>query len=295
MDKIRRLRPECISCLGKKYIDKYPPNATEEKKLEYMRRALRILACAQDHEAAPVVVNRISNLQTELFGAQDEYAEAKKYFNNLMLERAEDISSKIERAENPLLLAIQYAMAGNYIDFGAMAQIDETYLNEILENAGSISVTPAEYDTLVMELETGKTLVYLLDNCGEIVMDMLLIQTIQRLYPHISITAMVRGGHVLNDVTMEDARQVGLTKCVKTIDNGNSIAGTWQKELSIEARRTLDAADIILSKGQANYETLRYCSKNIYYLFLCKCEMLARDCGVPRITGMFINDRRLTK
>lgn len=295
MEKIRRLRPECLSCLGKKFIDKYPENATEEKKLEYMRRTLRILACAEDDEAAPVVVDRISRLRAELFGVRDEYAGAKKYFNNLMLERAEDISSKIEKAENPLLLAIQYAMAGNYIDFGAMAQIDEKYLHEILENAGNIAVNPAEYDTFVSELQTGKTLVYLLDNCGEIVMDKLLIQTIQKLYPHLAITAMVRGGYVLNDATMEDAVQIGLTDCVKTIGNGNRIAGTWWEALSPEAQNTLDAADIILSKGQANYETLRYSGKNIYYLFLCKCEMLARDCGVPRLTGMFINDRRLSK
>lgn len=124
-------------------------------------------------------------------------------------------------------------------------------------------------------------------------MDKLLMKTINQIYPEVSITAVVRGGNVLNDATMEDAKQIGLTSCVTTIHNGNNIAGTWEPALSEEARYTLNNAEIIISKGQANYETLRYCGKNIYYLFLCKCEMLAKDCGVPRFTGMFVNDRRL--
>ncbi len=292
--EIKRLRPECLSCLGKKYMDKYPETATDAEKLEYTRRTLRILADAKEYEGAPVVVNRISNLRAEMFGLTDEYVESKKYFNNLMLERETELAGNVRNAENPLLLTIQYAMAGNYIDFGAMNHVDENQLNQILENAENISVSSAEYDTFVSELQACHSLVYLTDNCGEIVMDKLLMQTIRRLFPHITITAIVRGGYVLNDATMEDAVQVGLPDCVTTIHNGNNIAGTWQPALSENAQAAINDADVIISKGQANYETLRYCGKNIYYLFLCKCEMLAKDCGVPRLTGMFINDRRLT-
>ncbi len=289
--KIKRLRPECLSCLGKKYMDKYPETATEAEKLEYTRRTLRILANADEEEGAPVVVNRISRLRSEMFGAADEFAETKKYFNNLMLEREAELMKNAENADDSLLLSIQYAMVGNYIDFGAMNHVDENNLSQMLNDAGNIAIGKKEYDTFVSELQSCNSLVYLTDNCGEIVMDKLLIQTIQKRFPHIDITAIVRGGNVLNDATLKDAAQVGLTDCVTTIHNGNDIAGTWQPALSVEARKALNDADVIISKGQANYETLRYCGMNIYYLFLCKCEMLARDCGVPRLTGMFIKEQ----
>lgn len=290
--EIRRLRPECLSCLATKYLDKYPANASYEKKTEYMRRSLRILACANDHEAAPVVVNRIANIREEIFGIRDDFSEAKKYFNDVMLEREAEIQEKLDTAEDPLLLALQYAMVGNYIDFGAMKQVDEEHLSKLLKDANSNPIPLQEYEALKQDLASGKRLVYLTDNCGEIVLDKLLIGVIQKLFPHLEITAVVKGGNVLNDATIADARQVGLTKLITVIDNGNNIAGTWLEATSLEARKVIDAADVLLSKGQANYETLRFCGKNIYYLFLCKCEMFAREFGVPKFTGMLLNEQR---
>lgn len=292
MKNIRRLRPECLSCLTKKYLDKYPENASVEAKTEYMRRALRILSCAEEHEAAPVVVNRIAKVRDQLFGATDEFGEVKKYFNEVMLEREADLQATLNAAHDPLLLGIQYAMVGNYIDFGAMKQVDETHLSNLLENAKEQSIPAKEYEALKNDLSTAKRLVYLTDNCGEIVLDKLLIQVIRRVYPHLEITAVVKGGNVLNDATMEDAAQVGLTHIISVVDNGNDIAGTWLDSTKLETKNIINAADVILSKGQANYETLRFCGKNIYYLFLCKCEMFAKEFGVEKFTGMLLNELR---
>lgn len=292
MEKVRRLRPECLSCLAKKYLDKYPENASVEKKTEYMQRSLRILACASEHEAAPVVVNRIAKVHDELFGATDEFSDAKKYFNEVMLDREANLQATLDKSVDPLLLGLQYAMVGNYIDFGAMKQVDEVHLSNLLENAANQPIPTQEYEALKKDLTSAKRLVYLTDNCGEIVLDKLLIQVIQKLYPQLEISAVVKGGNVLNDATFADAKQVGLTKLVRVLDNGNDIAGTWLDSTQWATRKVIDAADIILSKGQANYETLRFCDKNIYYLFLCKCEMFAKEFGVERFTGMLLNERR---
>jgi len=292
MEKVRRLRPECLSCLAKKYLDKYPEDASVEIKTEYMRRALQILACAEEHEAAPVVVNRIAKVHDELFGATDEFRTAKKHFNQVMLGRVEAIQAKLDAADDPLLLGLQYAMVGNYIDFGAMKQVDEAHLSHLLDNAKEQPIPAAEYEYLKKDLSAAKHLVYLTDNCGEIVLDKLLIQVIQKFYPYLKITAVVKGGNVLNDATMEDAVQVGLTDLVPVTDNGNDIAGTWLDSTKTETRKIIEAADIILSKGQANYETLRFCGLNIYYLFLCKCEMFAKEFDIERFTGMLLNELR---
>ena len=132
-----------------------------------------------------------------------------------------------------------------------------------------------------------------MDNCGEIVADKLLIKVIQEQYPEIHITVVVRGMEVLNDAVIEDAKDVGLTKIVEVIGNGNGIAGTQINKLSKEVRTVLDKADIIISKGQGNFETIHGCGRNIYYLFLCKCEWFSERFGMERLKGVFINEKNL--
>ena len=103
----------------------------------------------------------------------------------------------------------------------------------------------------------------------------------------------MRGLPVLNDATMEDAKQVKLSDIASVSDNGTAIAGTCLERISFEARQKIDEADLILAKGQGNFETLRYCKRNVYYAFMCKCKMFADKFGVPQYTGMFINDLRI--
>ena len=81
-----------------------------------------------------------------------------------------------------------------------------------------------------------------------------------------------------------------MTEIAKVIGNGNDIAGTWEPALSVEAAHALDAADMIIAKGQANFETLCHCGRNVHYLFLCKCQMFAQRFGVPRLTSMLVHD-----
>ena len=117
------------------------------------------------------------------------------------------------------------------------------------------------------------------------------MEQIRKINPAAKFTAIVRGGDVLNDATAEDAYQVGLTDIVEVVGNGSDIAGTCLDELSCEAFCAIDEADVILAKGQANFETLRKCGRNIYYIFMCKCEMFAKEFQVPRFTGMLVNDK----
>jgi len=288
-----RLRSECIQCLIKSNLNKCPEGTPEEVKREYMQRFLKILAEAPKEHSAPVVTVAINALQKELLGIEArEYSAVKKHFNEVMLGYEAEVWERISQAEDKLKLAMQYAMVGNYIDFGAMEHVDENYLSELLHSAHEKEMSESQYQNLKKDMEIGKKLVYLTDNCGEVVMDKLLIKVIQERYPHLDITLMVRGGDVLNDATMEDAKQVGLTDVVKVMGNGNSIAGTCLEELSEEAFLEIESADLILAKGQANYETMRGCGKNIYHLFLCKCAMFANTFGVPRMTGMLINETK---
>lgn len=292
--KPQRLRPECINCFLHRYLQMAPEGTDIETQLEYMQRVLQVVAEAKKEMSAPVLIDQINDIRSEMFGYRCDNLELRTYFNKLVLEKEEELISHIQKAENPMKLAIKYAMIGNYIDFGAMNNVSEEQLNQFLAEADEKDVNQAAYEELLTDLGKASRLVYLTDNCGEIVFDKLLIQQIKEQFSNLSVCAIVRGGDILNDATMEDARQVGLDKLVTVMGNGNKIAGTWLPSLSKEATATIDSADVIIAKGQANFETLRKCGKNIYYLFMCKCEMFAREFEVPRYTGIIVNDKNLT-
>lgn len=285
-----RLDPQCIRCLLSKHLNAAPAGTPDTVRLDYMQRMLSLLANAPRDAGAPVLVHALDELKLEMFGIRKSFEDVKEYFNHLMLEREAAIDAGIRAAQDPLETAIQYAMIGNYIDFGAMENVDEQALERLLAAPQAFALPQETYGRLTEALRSSRRLVYLTDNCGEIVLDKLLIRTIQRLYPDMEITVIVRGAPVLNDATMKDALQVGLDALCPVIENGNAIAGTHIPALGEPAGRALDGADIILSKGQANYETMRGCGRNVFYIFLCKCDLFASRFGVAKFTGMMVHD-----
>mgnify|MGYP003305566842 FL=1 len=289
--EIKRLHHECLSCMTKIHLDKYPKDVTEDEKVEYMQRVLKVLAEAPDRYGAPVIVRTINEIQDEMFGMKQDYAEIKKHYNQVMLNHEEQVNGKLAVSDDPVKTGIQYAMIGNYIDFGARINVNEEQLTELLNDSDRFVIDGKQYGELTEDLSNAKKLVYLTDNCGEIVMDKLLIREIKKKYPDLKVTVLVRGEEVINDATMEDAIQVGMNEIAEVIPNGSDIAGTWLEEISEEAKAILEEADVIISKGQGNFETLRKCRLNIYYIFLCKCDLFANTFRVPKLTGMLINEK----
>lgn len=289
--EVRRLHHECLSCMTKVHLNKYPEGTTDEQKVEYMQRVLKVLAEAPEKYGAPVIVRTINQIQDEMFGMKQDYAQIKRHYNQVMLNHEEQVKSKLAQSDDPIKTGIQYAMIGNYIDFGARISVNEEQLTELLNDSDRFVIDEKQYGELTDDLESAHKMVYLTDNCGEIVMDKLLIREIQKKYPDLKVTVLVRGEEVINDATLEDATQVGLTESAEVLPNGSDIAGTWLEEISEEAKSVLEEADVIISKGQGNFETLRKCGMNIYYIFLCKCDLFANTFQVPKLTGMLINEK----
>lgn len=289
--EVKRLHHECLSCMTKVHLNKYPEGTTDEQKVEYMQRVLKVLAEAPEKYGAPVIVRTINQIQDEMFGMKQDYAQIKRHYNQVMLNHEEQVKSKLAQSDDPIKTGIQYAMIGNYIDFGARISVNEEQLTELLNDSDRFVIDEKQYGELTDDLESAHKMVYLTDNCGEIVMDKLLIREIQKKYPDLKVTVLVRGEEVINDATLEDAAQVGLTEIAEVLPNGSDIAGTWLEEISEEAKSVLEEADVIISKGQGNFETLRKCGMNIYYIFLCKCDLFANTFQVPKLTGMLINEK----
>ena len=291
--EIIRLYPECVKCLLSKQLEKCPKDTPLDKKVDYIQKILQIVAEAPKSTSAPVLVRRMYDLQKEMFGIDADYTEIKSYFNQMMLALEENMWEEIQKAKDPMRKAIQYAMMGNYIDFAALKEVDEYKLKSFLDKAENKNVDEVELVALKEELKKSKKIVYLLDNCGEIVTDKLLMRIIKENYPQIHIIAMVRGGQVMNDATREDAKEVELEAIAQVIDSGSNVAGTSLMEVSLEARNVLESAEVIISKGQGNFETLHQCGKNIFYIFLCKCEMFMERFSLPQFTGVLIHEKNI--
>lgn len=281
----------CTQCLLKKHLTNYPDTATEEERLTYIRRLFSILTDIAPGESSPVVVNRILTLQKEMFDQFVDYTDIKKHFNQLMLEQEDWIYADISSAPDPIRRAVQYVMKGNYIDFGVLSDVNSEKLMELLSQAKDQTIDEQIFEELMQDLTSAKNMVLLTDNCGEIVLDKLLVRTIMAQFPDLQIHVIVRGGHALNDATMEDACQVGLPDLVEVIGNGTCLQGTYLPDISKEARDLLEQADVILSKGQGNFESLQYCGLNIYYLFLCKCDLFTKRFHTHLYNGILTNDR----
>lgn len=291
MQNIPKLKSVCVSCMLNSRINQFPDDAPEEKKVEYMTRVLKELGEMKDSHGPVLATRNIIKLQTELFGKKQKYGELKSKFNQFVMKKVPFLQSEIEKADDPLKRAVQYGIVGNYIDFAVMEHIDQNQLEQFFVDATQYELDEQTYESMKQDVCNAKQIVFLLDNCGEIVIDKLIIEELQKLNPQAEITAIVRGEEAMNDATIEDAKEVGLDRVVRVIGNGSDILGTCLQYISEEARTIIEEADVILSKGQGNFETLQGCDKNIYYIFLCKCEMIAQMFGVPKFSPLLVKEK----
>lgn len=286
-----KLSATCMNCLVQKQMENIKDIEDEELKSNYMKKVLSIISEANEHETSPVIIAKINKLHQKYFNTPYSFDLLKKQYNLMMLQKEESIWSKIQASSDSLLEAMKYSRIGNYIDFSAMGGIDEDKLNILLESVHKEYIESSKYQRFLKDLQNANELVYLTDNCGEVVLDKLFIKCIMNKLPNIHITVIVRGKIVLNDATMEDAMMVGLMEISDVINNGTEVAGTCLELINNRAKKCIEAADVIISKGQGNFETLNGCGLNIYYLFLCKCEWFIKRFKMERFKGVFRNER----
>lgn len=289
-----KLNPFCMCCALNKQEQKIRHYPDMEKKTEYMKKVMALMANTEEKDCAPSLSVDIQKLYSSFWNCpMEDFTEIKKEFNQLMLNMEVSIEDKIRKSNDPLEKALLYARIGNYIDFAALSNVDQSTVITLLDEKSSEALDEKEYKNFLHDLSSAKRLVYLTDNCGEVVLDKMAVKILKEQYPNLDITVIVRGYPVVNDATMEDAEEIGLTDLVNVIGNGSNVGGTWIPGISSESRELLYDADLIIAKGQGNFETLNDCGLNIYYLFLCKCDLFQRRFHAENLQGMFLNERRL--
>ena len=282
----------CMECHLRRNLETARGLGTEEQATAFAKALMKLYLDAPEGVSTPWLAPHTAELFRKMYGLDaDRFRAEKEASNRFVLSRLDQIRRRAQAAPDPVYAGLQFAILGNYLDFSALqGEVSFEELDELLAQAEKLPLDPVVYRALCADLARGGKLLYLTDNAGEIGFDRVLADQIHRAYPRIAITFCVRGGPAVNDATRADAAAVGISFPV--IDNGNRIPGTQIDQLGAEARRALDGADVILSKGQGNVETLRGCGRNIYYAFLIKCARFERLFGKPKFTPMLVRERR---
>ncbi len=295
--KVRlRKEPVCFACIMDKFLAQLAGCGPRVQD-EFCRRFTAMADVLDEDTTAPALYFEGRKLLNQYIPDTERqvYEPIKLAYNQALLDMEEELQSRLDTAADPLELALKLARAGNYLDVACVDNITADKLCELLDRTSEEALDARVYGLLRTDLQKASSLVYFTDNAGEAVLDKLCVRTIRRLYPNLCVTVVVRGGFVQSDITMEDAEQIGLTQEARVIGSGAALPGTQLRYVSDEVLSAAENADVILSKGQGNFEGLGGCGLNVYYLFLCKCHLFTERFSLPQFSGCFLRELELAE
>jgi hypothetical protein len=226
---------------------------------------------AADRDKTPAHITTFIYRKIMEYANVDPYSNVKHQYNEIAMGLMPELETLIKDSDQPLWTASRIAIAGNIIDFGLFKEFD---IGAIIKRSLEPSIAVDEYLRFKEAIDRNNKILYLLDNSGEVVFDMMLIRLLTDMGK--DVTAIVKGKPIINDVTMEDASQIGLQDVCNVLDNGSDAVGTILEWCSPEFRDIYNDASLIISKGQGNFETLHKDNRNILFLFQSKCDVISR-------------------
>jgi len=247
----------------------------EQIQEKVLREALCLGSKMDLSQSPPAMAQKIHRFIREITGVKDPYLEVKNRFNELTLQMYRELKQQVETSADPLETAVRLAIAGNIIDFGVNSVVEQSQVEKTIAESLTEPLDMEAMEEFREATSRAEDILYLGDNTGEIVFDRLLIEQL----PYEKIIFSVKGGPILNDATIKDAQIVGLTDIVNVIDNGSDAPGTILERCSEAFRRRFDDSDLIIAKGQGNFETLCDVDKNLFFMLRPKCVVLARHLG----------------
>jgi uncharacterized protein with ATP-grasp and redox domains len=276
---------DCVLCLARQSLEAARfATGVESIHATVLQKVFALLQEKGFTNIPPLVAQDVQRIIRQETQNNDPYEKPKKQSNKLMLDLIDSLFDRVHKSNNPIHAATQLAIAGNSIDFAVRGDWTDESILEVIETSMSKPIN-GNVDEFITRTKKAKHILYLLDNCGEIVCDRVLIETLLGFFPDVKITAIVRGAAVLNDATINDAKQIGLDKIVDVIDNGNDAVGTILEQCGKPFKDVFETTDLIISKGLANYETLieyshKQIPQTICYMFKAKCKFISEYTGI---------------
>ena len=270
-----RAYPACVPCLVNQGLNAVRRlNLGPEKEKEIALRAVKFLSQFDALDRSPAYYAYfIQRIVKDIAGTEDPFREQKEIANRKALELLPKVEKMVSGDED-LEKAVRISALGNYIDFAIRGELEIE--KDIMALAGE-SFVVWDYERLKEKLQKAKSVFIIGDNAGEIVFDKPLVRVLKEM--GIEVVYGVKGKPILNDATLEDAEKVSMTKLCKVIDNGSDKVGTWLEDCSKEFLDHFYRSDVVISKGQANFETLSSADRDIFFLLVAKCDPIAKETG----------------
>jgi len=243
--------------------------ATHKRILDRIAQMVKIISL---EDSPPKVAGMIYRIIAEETNNPDPYKHIKRDFTRRALDLLPSLRKQVLSSDEPMMTAIRYAITGNIIDFGPTESFN---MEKALDNALLMKFGICDYETFREHALRSKKTLYIGDNAGETVFDRLLIEQLDS-----DVTYAVRNNPVINDATIEDAREAGLDEAATIMSSGCDAPGIILEECSRDFRDEFESADLVIAKGQGNYESLSDVTRPMFFLLKAKCAIIARDLGI---------------
>ena len=275
---------DCLPCFVRHTIE-VMRSFTVESALAYemVRDVIRQMAEVDFALTPPEFAAEVHAMIRSRLGIADPYLQIKRDANRFAARLLPELEKRLEKSTDRQRQALLYSIAGNIIDSGVSAVTPDSEVMESIEMAENERPAIDHSEMLLRELRRAEKIVILGDNAGEIYFDRLFLQELKK----DNITYVVKGSPILNDALHEDAIEAGIDRFARILDTGVAIPGTVLRKCPPAVRQAIQTADVIVSKGQANFETMGECADpRVFFTLRAKCHVIAREIGVPQ--GSFV-------
>lgn len=275
-----QINEKCLPCLVNQVVRVANMAGVQDRHALY-HKFFACLAQADFTRSNPELLGEFFRLVKSALNNPDPYHELKLHYDRMFLALLPQFRQRIASARDPFAEAVKYAVAGNLIDFSPLHAITEEQALRAFDSLEEKTLPPESIAQLRADIRQAKTILYIGDNCGEVCLDRLLLEHIRQENPAAQLFFGVRGAPIVNDALEEDARIAGIAQLACIVSNGDDCQGTVLARTSERFQRIYADADVILSKGQANFESLSEDEGNVYFLMTVKCDVISSYTGVP--------------
>ncbi|MBS3778040.1 MAG: DUF89 family protein [Candidatus Thermoplasmatota archaeon] len=275
---------DCIPCFLHQSLEAARMATRDEKKHEeVMKQVMKHLETIDFTHSPPEISQHVHHIIRNVTENTDPYIKVKKEANQHAKDQYPTLKKMVEQSNDPLLMAAKLAIIGNVIDFGTMNRMN---VKDMIDNIAHKPFDDSGYQRFKQKVKDAKTIVYLADNTGEIFFDKLLLEQLQDENRH--IIYVVKQYPIINDATKDDALYAGIDAYADIIagdkDATYSAPGLVLSNMSKELQRLLKEADVVISKGQGNYESLSESDREIFFLLMVKCPLVANNIAIDQGT-----------
>jgi uncharacterized protein with ATP-grasp and redox domains len=265
---------DCVPCFVNQALDAARLVSSDESVHErVLRGVLKAAGQLPFDRSPPHMAREIHRIIREETGSADPYADIKRNSTEIALAHLDAARERALAAPDPFEAAVRFAIAGNVMDFALASTWDGNRIEASLDEALEKTLARSDIEELRQIVETAAIILYIGDNAGEVVFDRLLLERL----PAGRVKLAVKGGPVINDATREDADAAGIGELARIVDTGTDSPGVILEDCSQQFRDLFSLADAVIAKGQANYETLCDCGREVFLLTQVKCPVIARD------------------